>query len=405
MADGNIVAVEAIGTFRLCSTSGFYLDLLETFYVPSFRRNLVSVSRLDKSGYFCSFGDNKVSLFYNSNNICSGHLVDNLYRLDLNSYNNEILQTGTKRKLNENSASLWHKRLGHISKQRIQRLVSDGILGPLNLADFEVCIECIKGKRTNERKLGAERAKDVLELIHTDICGPFPTVSWNGQRYFITFIDDYSRYGYLYLIHEKSQALDVFKSFKAEVELQLGKKIKAVKSDRGGEYYGRYDGSGEQRPGPFALFLEECGIVPQYTMPGKPSMNGVAERRNRTLKDMVRSMISHSSLPESLWGEALKTAVYILNRVPSKAVNKTPYEIWTGKRPSIKHLHIWGCPAEARPYRPHERKLDSRTISCYFVGYAERSRGYKFYNPASRSILKREMRDFLRMLSLGGRRY
>ena len=91
-----MVAVEAIGTFRLCSMSGFYLDLLETFYVPSFRRNLVSVSRLDKSGYFCSFGDNKVSLFYNSNNICSGHLVDNLYMLDLNSYNNEILQTGTK---------------------------------------------------------------------------------------------------------------------------------------------------------------------------------------------------------------------------------------------------------------------------------------------------------------------
>ena len=193
--------------------------------------------------------------------------------------------------------------------------------------------------------------------MHTDICCPFPTTSWNGQQYFITFIDDYSRYGYLYLIHEKSQSLDVFKTFKAEVELQLGKKIKAVKSDRGGEYYGRYDGSGEQRPGPFSLFLKECGIVPQYTMPEKPSMNGVAERRNQTLKDMVRSMISHSSLPESLWGEALKTAVYILNSGPSKAINKTHYELWTGKRPSIKHLHIWDCPVEARPYRPYERKL------------------------------------------------
>jgi len=199
----------------------------------------------------------------------------------------------------------------------------DGILEPLDLKDFQVCIECIKRKRTNERKLSAQRAKDVLELIHTDICGPFPIASWNGQRYFITFIDDYSRYGYLYLIHEKSQSLDVFKSFKNEVELQLGKKIKVVKSDCGGEYYGRYDGSGEQLPRPFALFLKECGIVPQYTMPGKPSMNGVAEPRNRTLKDMVRNMISHSTLPESLWGEALKTAVYILNRAPSKAVNKT----------------------------------------------------------------------------------
>ena len=102
------------------------------------------------------------------------------------------------------------------------------------------------------------------------------------------------------MIHEKSQSLDVFKNFKAEVENQLSKKIKAVRSDRGGEYYGRYDGSGEQRPGPFAKYLMECGIVPQYTMPGTPSQNGVAERRNCTLKDMVRSMISHSTLPESL---------------------------------------------------------------------------------------------------------
>jgi len=289
--------------------------------------------------------NNKVSLYQNSNLIGSDYLNDNLYMVDIVSSYNEILQTssrGTKRKLNEDSTTLWHKRLGHISKQRIQRLVSDGILEPLDLTDLQVCIECIKGKRTNKRKLGAERASNVLELIHIDICGPFPTASRNGQWYFITFIDDYFRYSYLYLIHDKSQSLDVFKSFKAEVELQLGKKIKVVKSDRGGRYYSRYDGSGEQRPGPFALFLNECGIVPQYTMPGKPSMNGVAEQRNRTLKDMVRSMITHSSLPESLWGEALKIAVYIINRVPSKAVAKTPYELWTGKKPSIRHLHILG---------------------------------------------------------------
>ena len=121
--------------------------------------------------------------------------------------------------------------------------------------------------------------------------------SWNGQQYFITFINDYSCYGYLYLIHEKSQSLDVFKSYKAEVENQLGRKIKAIKFDHGGEYYGIYDGPGEQRLGPFARYLQECGIVPQYTMPWTPSQNGVFERRNQTLKDMVRSMINQSSLP------------------------------------------------------------------------------------------------------------
>ena len=102
----------------------------------------------------------------------------------------------------------------------------------------------------------------------------------------------------------------------------------------------------------------------------------------------MRSMINHSTLPESLWGKALKTIVYILNRVPTKAIDKTPYEIWTGKRPSLKHLHIWGCPDEARPYRLNEKKLDSRTISCYFIGYSERSRGYKFYDPTTKAIFE-----------------
>ncbi|RVW47329.1 Retrovirus-related Pol polyprotein from transposon TNT 1-94 [Vitis vinifera] len=292
---------------------------------------------------------------------------------------------------------------GHISKSRVERLVSDGILDSLDFSDFDICVECIKGKQTKTKKLGANRATDVLELIHTDICGPYPTASWNGQQYFITFIDDYSRYGYLFLIYEKSQSLDVFKTFKAEVELQLNKRIKSVRSDRGGEYYGRYDGSGEQHPGPFAKYLEECGIVPQYTMPGSPSMNGVAERRNRTLKDMVRSMISHSTLPEKLWGEALKTAAYILNRVSTKAAAKTPYELWTGRKPSLKHFHIWGCPAEARPYKPHEKKLDSKTVSSYFIGYAERSRGFKFYDPAIRSIFETGTATFFEDVEFGGR--
>ncbi|KAL6335699.1 hypothetical protein AAG906_032893 [Vitis piasezkii] len=214
-----------------------------------------------------------------------------------------------------------------------------------------------------------------LQLDSGYICGPFLTPSWNGQQYFITFIDDYSRYGYLYLIHEKSQSLDVFKNFKVEVENQLSKKIKVVRSDRGGEYYGRYDGSGEQRPGPFAKYLMEC-----------------VERRNRTLKDMVRNMISHSTLPESLWGEAIKTAVYILIEYQAKH-----------KKPSIRHLHVWGCPAEARPYNPNEKKLDFRTVSYYFVGYSKRSRGFKFYDPSTRSFFKTDNAKFIEDVELSGR--
>ncbi|GKC36073.1 putative RNA-directed DNA polymerase [Tanacetum coccineum] len=138
----------------------------------------------------------------------------------------------------------------------------------------------------------------------------------------------------------------MFKTFKAEVENQLNRKIKVVRSDRGGEYYGRHTGVG-QAPGSFFDFCKDHGIINQYTMPGTPQQNGVAERRNRTLMDKVRSMLANSKRPEFIWTEALKMAVHILNRVPSKSVPKTTYEIWTGRKPSLRYLRVWGCPAEA----------------------------------------------------------
>lgn len=116
-------------------------------------------------------------------------------------------------------------------------------------------------------------------------------------------------------------------------------------------------------------------------MSGEPQQNGVAERRNRTLMDMVRSMMSYSTLPLGLWIEALKTAIHILNRVPSKSVPKTPYELWTGRVPSLNHLKVWGSPAEAKVFNPNIAKSDTKTVNCHFIGYPEKSKGYRFYCP------------------------
>src|SRR5438105_330249 len=116
----------------------------------------------------------------------------------------------------------------------------------------------------------------------------------------------------------------------------------------------------------------------QYSTSGEPQQNGVAERQNRTLMDMVRSMMSNSSLPIKLWMEALKTTAHILNRVPSKSVPKTPYELWTGRKPSLKYLLVWGCPVEAKMFNPHLGKIDPKTVSCHFIGYPDRSKGYRF---------------------------
>jgi transposase InsO family protein len=140
----------------------------------------------------------------------------------------------------------------------------------------------------------------------------------DGFDSFITFTNDFSRYGYIYPIKERSEVLDKFKIFKAEDENQHNINIKLVRSGRGGEYYSCHTPY-DQVSGPFVRFLQENGIVVQYSMLGDPQQNGVAERHNRTLMDMVRSMLSYSTLPISLWMKALKTAVHILNRVPSKS--------------------------------------------------------------------------------------
>ena len=148
--------------------------------------------------------------------------------------------TNKWKRVHDVSSKLWHCCLGHISRGRIERLTKKSILTPLEFSYLKQCIDCIKGKYVKKIKKDAKRSTEILEIIHTDICGPFPVKSLDGYDSFITFIDDYSRFGYIYPIKERSEALDKLKIFKAKVENQHNLKIKVLKSDRGGEYYGRH---------------------------------------------------------------------------------------------------------------------------------------------------------------------
>nr|GEZ59887.1 retrotransposon protein, putative, Ty1-copia subclass [Tanacetum cinerariifolium] len=173
-----------------------------------------------------------------------------------------------------------------------------------------------------------EKVKDVLGLNHTDVFGPLRHVLKKYASYFITFTDDYSRYGYVYLLKHKHEVFETFKVFKSEVENQLEKAIKAIRSDRGGEYISQE----------FKDYLKACGIVQQLTPSYTPHHNGVSERRNRTLLNMVRSMMSLAILSLSFWDYALEFTARILNMVPTKKVDKTPYELWHGKVPNLSYL-------------------------------------------------------------------
>ncbi|KAL0405511.1 UNVERIFIED_CONTAM: Retrovirus-related Pol polyprotein from transposon TNT 1-94 [Sesamum latifolium] len=167
-----------------------------------------------------------------------------------------------------------------------------------------------------------------------NVCGPLSIPARGGFSYFITFTKDHSRYDYVYLMRYKSEAFGRFKEYRLEVENQTNRKIKALRSDQGGDYL-----SGE-----FIDYLKENGILSQWTPPGSPQLNGVAERRNRTLLDMVRSMMSFTELPPFFWGYALEMAAKLLNIAPSKSVPQTSYEIWHDKPASYKYLRVWGSP-------------------------------------------------------------
>ncbi|GJY91981.1 retrotransposon protein, putative, ty1-copia subclass [Tanacetum coccineum] len=138
--------------------------------------------------------------------------------------------------------------------------------------------------------------------------------------------------------------------------------------------------------------MKSCGIVSQLTPPYTPQHNGVSERRNQTLLDMVRSMINLTMLPKSFWGYALESTVRILNMIPTKKVKRTPYEIWHGKAPKLSYLRVWGC--EALVKRDTLDKLDPRSIKCVFVGYPKEMMGYYFYYPLENKIFVARNAEF-----------
>src|SRR6266498_3398696 len=233
VANGAMAEAEAVGTLPLRLDNGYILQLNNVIYVPSLSRNLISISVLDNEGYSCNIGNRQCNIFYGSYHVGLAIRQDKLYLLSIDDSSMSMNACdGIKRKRtdDETSSKLWHCRLGHISRGRIERLIKEQILHPLDFSDADTCIDCIKGKYVKQIKKGATRSAGILELIHTDICGPIPVKSIDGFDSFITFTDDYSRYGYIYPIKDRSESLDKFKIFKAEIENQHNLKIKVVRS-------------------------------------------------------------------------------------------------------------------------------------------------------------------------------
>jgi transposase InsO family protein len=221
------------------------------------------------------------------------------------------------------------------------------------------------------------KTKSTLEIVCSDVCGPMQVDSIGGNIYFASCVDDLCRKIWTYLINKKSDVLSVFKKFKSVVERQIGHKLKLLRTDGGGEYMSH----------DFAEFCESEGIVHEVVPPYTPQQNGSADRRNKTIMNMVRCMLKGKHLPKELWGEAVSTATYILNLCPTKRLNGiTPEECWSRNKPSVKHLRVFGSIAYKHVPNQLRRKLDDKATIMILVGYHSTG-GYKLYDPVNKSVV------------------
>ncbi|KAA0055836.1 ty1-copia retrotransposon protein [Cucumis melo var. makuwa] len=364
---GNSATAGVIGKGKviLKLTSGKTLSLSNVLYVPSLRRNLVSGSLLNRAGLKIVLEGDKVVLTKNGDFVGKGYLSNGLFVLNTISMN---ANASSSAYLIE-SVNLWHGRLGHVNFASIRKLKDMRLINTSETHETGKCSICIESKFHKKPFKPVEyRTTELLELIHSDLADFRTTASRGGKNYYVSFVDDYSRYTKIYLIRTKNEAVSMFIKFKAESENQLGKRIKRLRSDRGGEYSDKT----------LKEFCESNGIIYEFTAPYSPQQNGIAERKNRTLKEMMNAMLLSSGLSDNMWGEAVLSACFILNRIPHKRLDKTPYELWKGHAPNLSYLKVWGCLAKVPLPALKKTTVGPKTFDCIFIGYAQNSAAYRF---------------------------
>ncbi|KAJ0880785.1 putative RNA-directed DNA polymerase [Helianthus annuus] len=370
------------GSVKLLLNGATYM-IQDVYYVPDLKNNLLNIGQLQQKGLSFLIQSDVCKVFHPEKGLMFKSYMSTNRMFPVSEETDAIIEQKTHGCMytsDEDNARLWHERMGHLSNTSMETLQRKGMVRglpqfPINNA---VCGDCMIGKQTKEAipKKSKWRAGDILDLIHSDICGPITPSSHTGKRYFISFIDDYSRKGWVYLLTQKSQA-ESFKAFKKLVETETGKVIKVLRTDRGGEYLSDA----------FTKFCLEHGIKRQLTTRFTPQQNGVAERKNRTVINMVVSMLAAKNMPRMFWAEATMWSFYVLNRCPTKALTDvTPQEAWSGIKTTVEHLRVWGCLAHVHVPKERRTKLDDKSFICVLTGISEELKAYRLIDPQTMKV-------------------
>ncbi|GKC43986.1 retrovirus-related pol polyprotein from transposon TNT 1-94 [Tanacetum coccineum] len=231
--------------------------------------------------------------------------------------------------------------------------------------------------RKHHKSKTAFASNKPLYLLHMDLCGPMRVESINGKRYVLVVVDDYSRYTWVFFLHSKDEASEVIISFIKKTQVNLQLQVQRVRTDNGTEFKNKT----------LAKFFDEVGISQQFSAARTPQQNGVVERRNRTLVEAARTMLTFANLPLFLWAEAIATACFTQNRsIIHKRFDKTPYELINKRKPNIKFFHVFGCRCYLLNDYDNVGKLKAKGDIGVFVGYSKESAAFRIYNKRTRKI-------------------
>jgi histone deacetylase 1/2 len=307
------------------------LHLGNILHVPQANKNLVSVNRITR--------DNNVFLEFHPDHflvkeqgtkktLLQGRCEHDLYPLrPPKSSNKEVLSVVKP------STSLWHYRLRHASTPIVQRVINRHNLPFVqDSSHVSVCDVYQQGK---SHQLPYPKSTSVsshpFDLVFSVVWGPAPN-SVGRNKYFLSFIDDYSKHTWIYLLRRKSEVFQCFHDFQKLIERQFDCKIRAIQTDWGGEYQ------------TLSSFFSPVGMSHQISCPHAHQQNGAAERKHRHIVEVGLTLLAHASMPFKFWDEAFVTAIFLINRLPSKVINQdTPHERLHGQAPDYMFLCTFGC--------------------------------------------------------------
>jgi len=369
MGDKGSVATAGVGTVVLnviVHGKTRKIKLEKVLHVPTMGFNLMSVGMMEERGEEVSFKGGMTMIKMSEKIAACGTGKNGLYHLDMAAMSDVCAVA---------SLQAWYERVRHVNVAGVQRIIKNKDIDGLKcfaMAVKDICEPCVYGKAamTPMPSAGGGRVSKRLQLVHSDLGAPMSEPSRGGVLYFGTFTDEFSRWTDVVFLQKKSDLLSEYKKWLTKVQQHTGTKIKILLSDIGGEYV----------LNAFKALHDENSTTHQTTVPDKPQQNEVAERLNRVLVEMACTMMRLKDVDQDLWADAIKTAVFIKNRVTRRAlpVGKTPFELWTGNKPDVSHMQVFGSTCWVVLHKSHiDGKFGDKAARGVFLGYPDGSKAYK----------------------------